>query len=186
MGTRVSEVAASLAQGVALLSEGKSATSLSSLGGELVDLVDAFLFGDSIDSHHAGLSAGDHLVGTNLGVVAAVVLGFAHSGALALVGDLELLSVTGGVATSPLVPVLGETLSSVPSAPHEFVTSAALDLVTASVESLVNTVLGALGGLRDSGVTTSVTLSLSSDFTTTPSISTVVASAGVVVLLLGV
>lgn len=186
MGALGSEVTASLAQGVALLSEGKSATSLSSLGSELVNLVDALLFGDSADSHHAGLSARDHLVGADLGIVAAVVLGFAHSGALVRVGDLELLSGTGGVSTSSLVPGLGETLSVVSSAPHEFVTRATPDLGIASVHFLVFSVNGALGGLGDSSVTTSVTLSLSSDFTTTPSISAVVASAGVVVLLLGV
>jgi len=88
MGALGSEVSAAHAKGEVLsVSEAECATSRSSLGGELVDLAVALLLGDTFDSHHAGLSAGDHLVGANLGVVAAMLLGFAHSGALALVSD---------------------------------------------------------------------------------------------------
>jgi len=58
----------------------------------LVDLFVAFFLGDSEDSHHAGLSAGDHLVGADRGVVAAMFLGFAHRGAHlnGLIGNLPL------------------------------------------------------------------------------------------------
>ena len=69
MGVLLGEVSASVAQAVALLSESETAATLSSLRGELVDLVVALLLGDTVDSHHAGLSAGDHLVGTDIGVV---------------------------------------------------------------------------------------------------------------------
>lgn len=82
------------------------------------------------------MSARDHLVGSDIGVVTAVFLGFAHSRALVSALDFGSLRYRGED-----------------------------------------------GG--NSGVTTTISTSLSSDFTAAPSISTVVTSACVVVLSLG-
>lgn len=65
----------------------EGATSLSLLGSVLVDDADAFLLGLSMDTHHAGLGTRDHLVGTDLPVIAAVLLGLAVRGAALGVRD---------------------------------------------------------------------------------------------------
>lgn len=65
----------------------EGATSLSLLGSVLVDDAGAFLLGLSMDTHHAGLGTRDHLVGTDLPVIAAVLLGLAVRGAALGVRD---------------------------------------------------------------------------------------------------
>lgn len=65
----------------------EGATSLSLLGSVLVDDADAFLLGLSMDTHHAGLGTRDHLVGTDLPIIAAVLLGLAVRGAALGVRD---------------------------------------------------------------------------------------------------
>lgn len=65
----------------------EGATSLSLLGSVLVDDAGAFLLGLSMDTHHAGLGTRDHLVGTDLPIIAAVLLGLAVRGAALGVRD---------------------------------------------------------------------------------------------------
>lgn len=70
-----------------VLSPFEGATSLSLLRSELVDDAGAFLLGLSIDTHHAGLGTRDHLVGTDLPIIAAVLFGLAVRGAALGVSD---------------------------------------------------------------------------------------------------
>jgi hypothetical protein len=106
-----SEIGASLAHADSLVTEGKGAATLSSLGTELVDLVDAVLLGDSADSHLAGLGARDELVGSD-SVVGGARLFLGGAEFRALVGGLELrggfpsLDVTSDVSGSSLDSVL--------------------------------------------------------------------------------
>merc|ERR1712166_143783 len=94
MGGSFAQVSASSAETDGLVLELEGAASLSSLGREFVDFASAVLLGDTADSHLASLSAGDHLVGTDSPVVAAVTLGFAHGSAGTGVSDGTHL--TGG------------------------------------------------------------------------------------------
>jgi len=88
MGACTVLVLASAAEADNVLTELKGATSLSSLGSELSDGGMAGLLGGSLNSHHAGLGAGDHLVGPNLPVIAAVLLILAVLSTLSAVLDL--------------------------------------------------------------------------------------------------
>jgi len=135
MGASCAQVLASSAETDGLLGELEGAATLSLFGSEFIDSVRAVLLGDTVESHLASLSAGDHLVGSDCPVVAAVTLGLAHGSALA--GVLDGL-------------------------------------------------LGGLGRLDDDDfVATSVSTSLSTDFTASVCASSVVASARVVVLSFG-
>lgn len=135
MGASFAQVLAASAETDGLLGELEGAATLSLFGSEFIDSVSAVLLGDTVESHLASLSAGDHLVGSDFPVVAAVTLGFAHGSALA--GVLDGL-------------------------------------------------LGGLGRLDDDDfVATSVSTSLSTDFTAAVCTSSVVASARVVVLSFG-
>jgi len=239
IGVLLGEVSASLAQAVALLSESETAATLSFLRGELVDLGVARRFGDTVDSHHAGLSAGDHLVGTDIGVVTGVVLGFAHGRAFVLAlnfnnsgdtaaietgsGTMDTIGVLLGEVSASLAQAVALLSESETAATLSFLRGELVDLGVArrfgdTVDShhaglsagdhLVGTDIGVVTGvvlglaisralvlvsdddncrlgLNDNGVTTTVSRSLSSDLTATVSTSTVVASAGVVVLFLG-
>jgi len=164
---------------------------LSLLGSEFVDLVLAVLLGDTADSHLTSLSAGDHLVGSDLVVVAAVTLGFAHSGALAGLlddhfgglglGDTVvpvLLSLSGAAGDFGVSASLGADEALVAVAVVVTISLASTEVPATDVVSVQNILLGGL----DDFVATSVSSSLSTDFTAAVSASTKVASAGVVVL----
>lgn len=76
MGALIAQVTAFHAETGSLFAEGESATTLSSLVGELVNLLNAELLGSTSDSHLTGLVARDHLVGSDFPVlVTAVLLG---------------------------------------------------------------------------------------------------------------
>jgi len=91
MGASFVQVFASHAEAGSVFAEDESATTLSSLLGELVNLLNAELLGDTSDSHLTGLGARDHLVGSGSPVVTAVLLGLAVSSAVAGASDLHLL-----------------------------------------------------------------------------------------------
>jgi len=233
------EIGASVAHADSLVTEGKGAAALSSLGTELVDLVDTVLLGDSADSHLTGLGARDKLVRSD-SVVGGARLFLRGAEFRALVGGLELgdgfpgldgtSDMSGSSLDSMLVHggeigasvahadslvtegkgaaalsslgtelldfgiacVLGNTLDS-----HDTSLCARDKLVRSdSVVSRARLFLGfahvvALAFLGESLLngsrfTTSVSTSLSADFTATPGISSVVASSGVIGLFLGV
>lgn len=85
------QVFASHAERSTVLSESEGAATLTSPGCELLNLLLAELLRGSSDSHLTGLSARDHLVGSDSPVVTAVLLGFAVSSALVGVLDHHLL-----------------------------------------------------------------------------------------------
>jgi len=188
------EIGASVAHADSLVTEGKGAAALSSLGTELLDLGIACVLGNTIDSHDTSLSARDKLVRSDFVVSRArLFLGSAHVVALAFFGESNGSGNYGMLSTCErlvsargLGNAVGSLFTHVSTARvvERFTSTSTLSSVIVLVEDTVCTLGASL--FNGSRFTTSVSTSLSTDFTATPGISSVVASSGVIGLFLGV
>jgi hypothetical protein len=187
-----SEVRAGVAHRGRMFAEFKSASTglnlvVTFVSSKSVDHVNTILLGDTVDSGDASLSARNKLVRSDFPVSRARLLfGFAKSVALVLRLELGFFDDRSLRSARSFSNTMGSFRSLVSTARivKTFTATRALTMVIILVEDSVGA-FRALGNNR-SFVTTSVSFSLSTDFTATPGRSSVVASSGVINLFLGV